>query len=303
MTGIVKFIRSLRLRLSAASQAQESSKFLSDHRITLRSKSNKKYMNAEKLKILVVDDEALARRRITNLLQSLKQSHEVYECSNGLEALTKLEDSEFDLIFLDIQMPEMNGFEVLENIEMNNTPPVIFVTAYDQYALRAFEIHAIDYLLKPFDDDRFYEAFENAKNKLFKHKAALVNLEKLLQERRALDDSHYNERIIVKNKGRIYFVKCNDVITIKAAGKYLQIITDDDEHSVRQTMNDIESKLDPKVFLRIHRSTIINIDRIREMQHWYKNEYIFIMTNGDKVTSGSTYRKNLDVLLNENKKF
>jgi two-component system LytT family response regulator len=258
-------------------------------------------LSAEKLKILVVDDEALARRRITNLLQSLNQSHEIYESANGLDALRKLEDSQFDLIFLDIQMPEMNGFEVLENLELESTPPVIFVTAYDQYALKAFEVHAIDYLLKPFDDDRFNEAFDHTKKSLTKDKVAIENLEKLLQERRAMDESEYIERIVIKNKGRIYFVKTNDVITIKAAGKYLHIATENEEHTVRQTMTEIESKLDPKTFLRIHRSTIINIDRIKEMQHWYKNEYIFIMQNGDKVTSGSTYRKNLDVLLSEKK--
>jgi len=258
-------------------------------------------MSDEKLKILVVDDEALARRRITNLLQSLKQSHEIYEAGNGLDALNKLEDSKFDLIFLDIQMPEMNGFEVLENLDLENTPTVIFVTAYDQYALKAFEVHAIDYLLKPFDDDRFLEAFDHSKKSMEHKKATYENLEKLLQERRAMDESSYIERIVVKNKGRIYFVKTNDVITIKAAGKYLQIETEAELHTIRQTMNEIETKLDPKLFLRIHRSTIINIDRIKEMQHWYKNEYIFIMQNGDKVTSGSTYRKNLDVLLNERK--
>ena len=260
-------------------------------------------MATTKLKILVVDDESLARKRIVNLLTKSKRACEITECTNGMEALEKLLYESFDLVFLDIQMPEINGFDVLDNLEIDKIPAIIFVTAYDKYALKAFEVHALDYVLKPFDDERFYEAFGHAQKIIETNLKEATNdkILRLLEETRSLEPVKSIERIVVKEKGRIYFVRTDEIISIKAAGKYLKLSTENAVHTIRQTMNDIESKLNPSKFLRIHRSTIINLDCISEMQHWYKNEYIFIMQNGDKVTSGSTYRKNLDALLSESK--
>ncbi len=251
-----------------------------------------------KIHTIIVDDESLARMRIKRLVENDKEIVIVGEASNGLEAVEKLTNLKPDLVFLDVQMPELNGFEVLEQLETDCLPIIIFVTAYDQYALKAFEVHAVDYLLKPFEDERFYSSLEFAKEQLKSNESTsftqkLINL---ISDKNK-EPQKYLERIVVKSSGRIYFVKTKDIIRIKAAGKYLEILTNDKEHVIRQTMNDIESKLNPELFLRIHRSTIINIDQIQEIQHWYKNEYLFKLKNAEQFTSGGSYRKSLDRVL------
>jgi two-component system LytT family response regulator len=251
------------------------------------------------INIAVVDDESLARKRIVNFLTSLKKKFNIVECKNGLEAVKLLSESQIDILFLDIQMPELDGFEVIENLNADEIPIVIFVTAYDKFALKAFEIHAVDYLLKPFDDERFYSAFQHARELLIQKESNNVNREivSILSERKNQQQNKFAERILVKSRGSIYFIKCDDITRIKAEGKYLDIYANKASHVIRRTMHEIEAKLNPDKFLRIHRSTIINIDRIKEIQHWYKNEYVFILNNDEKFISGSTYRKNLDKIL------
>ena len=259
------------------------------------------------IKTLIVDDEILARRRIRRLLESEDDIQIVGECANGTEAVQALNKQPIDIIFLDVQMPELSGFEVLEEISSDKWPIIIFVTAYDKYALKAFDVHAIDYLLKPFDDERFYialqharEQFLNAQNSHLKQK--LLNLLTEYNPNETIEVTSLQEevispalnRLMIKAAGRIYFVKTADICRIKAAGKYLQVLVGEKEYTIRQTMQDIESKLDSNRFLRIHRSTIINIDHVKEMQHWYKNEYIFIMHNGERLISSSSYRKKLE---------
>jgi len=270
-----------------------------------------------KIRTIIIDDEFLARKRIRRLIEKDNELSIVAECTNGLEAVQLLQEQAADLLFLDVQMPEFNGFEVLEQLELDRLPAIIFVTAYDKYALKAFEVHAVDYLLKPFHDERFYEALQHAKDQIGNLqtgslKDKLLNLladitgkktretdsdntEKVLDHP---NESVYLERLLIKSAGRIFFVKTSEIIRIKAAGKYLEIMLADQELTTRQTMNEIESKLDPNHFLRIHRSTIINLDQIKEMQHWYKGDYIFILQNGEKFTSSSSYRKNLERIMN-----
>ncbi len=248
--------------------------------------------------IAVVDDEELARKRITDLLAG-KKNYTTFTCRNGFEAVETINRNDIDILFLDIQMPEVNGFEVIENISADKMPVIVFVTAYDKFALKAFEIHAIDYLLKPFDDDRFYSSLSHALDSIENNESKLLNEKviNLLNERNNTDTTQYAERVLIKSGGKIYFIKSDDIDFISAAGKYLEIHIDEEKHLIRKTMQEMESRLDPEKFLRIHRSTIINIDRVKEIQHWYKNEYMFILDSGDKFTSGNTYRKNLDKIL------
>jgi len=253
-----------------------------------------------KISVVIIDDEQLARTRIRRLLQVDDDIEIVAECSDGLAAVETLNELKPDLVFLDVQMPEMNGFEVLENLDYSPMPLIIFATAYDKYAIKAFDVHAIDYLLKPFDDDRFADSLNLAKEKI-----GSAERDKLTQNIFSLlGDSNktvneFIDRLVVKTDGRMFFVKTNDIIRIKAAGKHLEIKTQDKNHLIRKTMNEIETKLNPDQFIRIHRSAIINIDHIKEIQYWYKNEYIFIMSNNEKIASSSSYRKNLEKVLDK----
>jgi two-component system LytT family response regulator len=255
-----------------------------------------------KIRVVIVDDEKLARDRIRRLLEQSDEYIIISECTNGTEAVNFLNSNETDLIFLDIQMPEIDGFEVVSQLDSSKLPVIIFVTAYDKYALKAFEVHAIDYLLKPFDDERFNSALQHSKETLY-NKSEDAFTEKIMgfiEERETSRQNKYLERITVKSAGRIYFVNTNDIIRIKAAGKYLEILDSEREHTIRKTMTQLKEQLDPDRFIRIHRSVIVNVDHIKEMQHWYKNEYIFILSNGEKFTSGGSYRENLNPLLNSN---
>ena len=253
-----------------------------------------------KISVVIVDDEQLARTRIRRLLQDDDEIEIVAECSDGTSAVETLNDLKPDLVFLDVQMPEMNGFKVLENLDFSPLPLIIFATAYDKYAIKAFDVHAVDCLLKPFDDDRFAESLNLAKSKIgtTDRDKLTANIFELLRDN-GKDQKEFLERIVVKTDGRMYFVKAPDIIRIKAAGKHLEIRTADKNHLVRKTMNEIEARLNPDQFIRIHRSAIINIDHIKEIQYWYKNEYIFIMTNNEKIASSSSYRKNLDKVLDK----
>jgi len=253
-----------------------------------------------KIRVVIVDDEKLARDRIRRLLEHSDAYTIISECTNGSEAVNFLSNNETDLMFLDIQMPEMDGFEVVSQLDRSKLPVIIFVTAYDKYALKAFEVHAIDYLLKPFDDERFNSALLHA-NEILDNKSKDTLTEKILgflEEKETSMQNKYLERITIKSSGRIYFVNTKKIIRIKAAGKYLEIMDFEKEHTIRKTMTQLEEQLDPNRFIRVHRSVILNVEHIKEMQHWYKNEYIFILSNGEKFTSGISYRKNLDPLLN-----
>ncbi len=267
-----------------------------------------------KISILIIDDEALARKRIRRLIESEDDISIIGECFSGSDAVECIQEKSPDLIFLDVQMPELNGFEVLEKLNPDSLPIIIFVTAYDNYALKAFDVHAIDYLLKPFDDERFYLALQRARDQITSTKNDTIK-QKLLNllgdlkgsltqsgnsDVTTLNQNHaYLDRICVKSAGSIYFVKTDEIERIKAAGKYLELKVKNQEHLIRQTMNQVESKLDPNQFLRIHRSTIINIDHIKKLQHWHKAQYAVILRNGEQLISSNSYRKNLERILNQ----
>ncbi len=242
-------------------------------------------------KVLIVDDERLSRRRVRRLL-SLEPDCEVAgECANGMEALAALGHSRPDIVFLDVQMPEMDGFEVARSMT-ESKPLVIFTSAYDEYALRAFEVQAFDYLLKPFDGRRFRESLHRARSRVECDRSGQ-------RERRGQTETQSTgrvspDRIAVRNNGRVVFVKIADIDWIEAADNYVCLHSGRDTHIVRETMNELEARLDPAQFLRTHRSSIVNLDRIRELQPWFRGDYRVILRDGTELTLTKNHREKLE---------
>ncbi len=246
------------------------------------------------LRVLIVDDEPLGRERVRTFLEKEDDIEIVGESSDGLDAIENIRELEPELVFLDVQMPGKNGLEVIDEIGPEKMPAVIFVTAYDQYALDAFDLHAVDYLLKPFDRDRFHRALERARDKLKQQGALDERLLSLLENLKP--EGGYLERIVVKSSGRIVFVRVADIHWIEAAGNYVRLHTDERVHLLRETMNRLEKRLDPDRFLRIHRSTIVNLEAVKELQPWFHGEYAVILSDGNKLTMSRTYRDRLQHL-------
>jgi two-component system, LytTR family, response regulator len=245
----------------------------------------------EKMCILVVDDEQPARKKIISFLKETGIELDISEAANGLEACKKIIENKPELLFLDIQMPGMTGLEVIQNISSDELPLTIFVTAYDQYAVKAFEINAIDYLLKPFDRERFSTAFNRGLERL-KHKSSGKNkIESFLSEIRK--EKRYLERILVSSNSKYFFVQAEDIYYIEAEEKYIKIFTKSGNHLIRESMNGIEEKLNPDKFARIHRSYIVNVSQIQEMQPWSHGDFIVLLKNGDRLNMSRRYKENL----------
>ena len=248
--------------------------------------------NASRIRALVVDDEPLARDMIREMLENDSDVEIVAECTNGREAVEAIKSLKPDLVFLDVQMPELGGFEVLESFDRDSTPYVIFVTAYDQYAVRAFEVHAFDYLLKPFDHERFDAAWHRVKEQIKldqggeRDRHILALLEELKSGPRHL------ERLVIKNGGRVFFLNVDDVHCIESEGNYVRVFDNQKGYLLRETISSLEEQLDPRQFRRIHRSAIVKIDKIKEMQPWFHGEYRVIMENGKQHTLSRNYRSN-----------
>ena len=256
------------------------------------------------IRTIIVDDEPLARRNIRLLLKDDADLEVLGEASNGREALSLIRKHSPDLIFLDIQMPEMDGFGVLENIEAAQLPVIVFVTAFDQYALKAFEFHALDYLLKPFDDSRFAKALSQAKLQVEQRelKDLSQRLVALLEHRepRASDEparTKYVSRMLIKSAGRVFFLKTEDIDYVQAEDYYVKLHVGRKGHLLRETMNEMEAKLDPSKFLRTHRSSIVNIERIRELQQHFNGEYIVLLHDGTELKLSRSRRDQLQTLL------
>jgi len=245
------------------------------------------------IRALVVDDEPLARQRLCRLLQEEPDVEIVGECADGGDAVATIRARRPDLIFLDVQMPVLDGFGVLEALGGDPLPAVIFVTAYDRYALRAFEYNALDYLLKPFDRERFRKALERARSHLGPDKEAdraeqlLGAVEEFKSEGKAL------ERLVIKSSGRVFFLRVEEIDWIEAAGNYVRLHVGKEAHLLRDTMSSLEARLDPKRFLRIHRSTMVNIERIQELQPLFHGDYVVILRNGAQLNLSRGYRQRL----------
>jgi two-component system LytT family response regulator len=240
--------------------------------------------HSQSIHVLVVDDEALARRNLTLLLRKDPDIASVIECGSGLEAIEEVRRSRPDLVFLDVQMPECDGFDVFEILGADMPEAVIFVTAYDAYALRAFEAGALDYLLKPFDDARFRRALARAKEKLARYAST---------QRRSIS------RIAVKSRNQTLFLAVSDIDWIEAASYYACIHIGAATHILRRTLQELEQDLDARTFARIHRSIIVNLDRVRGLELQDGGEYEVVLNSGERLRLSRRYRKRVQERLGE----
>ncbi len=276
-----------------------------------------------KVRVLIVDDESLSRQRIRRLVLSEPDAEIVGECTNGLEAVDAIRAQAPDVVCLDVQMPELDGFGVLQQLGPDVRSKVLFVTAYDEHALRAFEVHAVDYVLKPVDADRFRQAFDRAR-RAHQQSSAADRLGQLLDTVRRVSDGEqrstptvpllqhapavsasdgtsaagapprYASRVLVKHDGRMFFVKVGDIDWVEADRNYVKLHVGNTAHTIRERISHIEETLDPRMFARIHRSTIVNLNRVREMQQWFSGDYVVILDNGAKLRLSRHYRDRVE---------
>ena len=269
------------------------------------------------MRVLIVDDEPIARRRISRLLKLEDDVEVVSEVGSGTDAVAAIREQKPDLVFLDVQMPDLDGFGVVSALgEPEQMPAIVFVTAYNEYAVKAFDVNAVDYVLKPFDGERFRSAFQRARSTLEQKNSAEAGrrikalLEEVLGEQRAqalaaggtangatlaptVPRARYLDRLMVKHDGRVFFVKVSDVDWFEASGNYVRVHVGRVSHLIRETMHGIEAQLDPNLFARIHRAVIVNMDRIRELQPWFAGDYIVILRDGRQLKLSRTYREAL----------
>ncbi len=246
-----------------------------------------------KIRTLIVDDEPLGRERIRTLLGSDQEIEIIGECGDGRQAIIAIEKFCPDLVFLDVQMPELDGFSVLDQVAPVQMPFVIFVTAYDRYAVQAFEVHALDYLLKSFDRDRFLAALQRAKDEIRRSREGHWNdrLAGLLEDLQARQKRL--TRIIIKSAGRIGFLRIEEIDWVEAADNYVRIHAGRESHLIRETLQSLERRLDSTKFLRIHRSTIVNIDRIQELRPLFHGDFAVKLVDGTELTLSRKFRENL----------
>lgn len=274
-----------------------------------------------RVRVLIVDDEALARQRVRRLLQNETDVEIVGEAESGRDAVTMIRELQPDLVCLDVQMPGLDGFGVLEELDGGPVPMVLFITAYDEHAQRAFDVHAVDYVLKPVDADRFRAAFDKAR-KQRANAVAAERLGELLETVRRLADGsaaaagngetaagasapgaaagapagngRYASRILVKQDGRMFFVKTTEIDWIEADRNYVRLHVGKTAHTIRERISHLEETLDPRLFARIHRSTIVNLNRVREMQQWFSGDYVVILEDGTRLRLSRHYRDRVE---------
>jgi two-component system LytT family response regulator len=250
-----------------------------------------------RLKLLIVDDEPLARERIREMLRADPQIEVIGDCSNGDDAIEAVKTLHPDILLLDIQMPGTDGFGVLEALDPKDIPCVIFITAYDQYAVKAFEVYALDYLLKPFDRERFTRAIERGKQHVLKERNSSLNDRVLAVLNEIKNKPEYLERLVIRTNGHIFFIKTEEIDWLEAEGNYVRLHSGKESYLLRDAISSLENQLDPKKFLRIHRSAIVNINRIQELQPWFHGEYRIILQDGVQLTLSRSYRDKLNELV------
>jgi len=258
------------------------------------------------MRVVIVDDAPLARRGLRLRLEPIEDVEVVAECSNGIDALRAVVEFKPDLIFLDIQMPEMSGFDVVSKLQQDNMPLVVFVTAFDQYAVKAFDVHAIDYLLKPIDEERLEESIVRARNHLAQD-GAVTDKQRLLELvisitgksegsiSQLLKDhtgtQSFPDRLAIKDAGETTLVKTDEIDWIDAAGDYMCVHANKQTHIMRITMKELESQLDPVVFQRVHRSTIVNLERVSKVCSHMNGEFYLELSNGNSVKMSRSYKE------------
>jgi two-component system LytT family response regulator len=243
---------------------------------------------------VIVDDESLARERVRELLRDEPDVEIVAECDGGRQAVEAVRSHRPDLLFLDVQMPEVDGFDVLRELDgEEDLPNVVFVTAYDEYAVQAFDAHALDYLLKPFREERLRSAVERARTAIARRAQDMAPgpLQALLGD---LKGTEAPDHLVVRSPGKIRFVPVGDVDWIEAAGNYVMIHAGKDSHLMRETMIDLERRLDPELFLRTHRGALVAVDRIREIRLSSSGDGRVLLRSGAEVPLSRRFRKRLD---------
>jgi len=258
------------------------------------------------LRVVVVDDEPLARSGMCGLLARDPELSVVAQCADGAEAVAAIAGLKPDLVLLDVQMPEMDGFEVLRAVGPARMPVVVFVTAFDRFALRAFDVAAVDYLLKPFDDERFDLAVARAKHAVRNAEAGELGrrLMRLVERQGApaeaapsTEPARHASRLVVKSAGRTVFVRVEEVDWIEADDYYAKLHVAGKTHLLRETMGSLEARLDPARFFRVHRSAIVNLDRVREVQFLFRGEHVVILHDGTKLKLGRSRLEKLESML------
>ena len=237
------------------------------------------------IRCLIVDDEPLSLERVASLLRTVSDAEIVGTCENGSDAVEAIGELAPDLVFLDVQMPEIDGFGVLASVARDRMPEVIFVTAHDKYALKAFEVHAQDYLLKPFDPDRLFDAYRRAAERIRQSRMGGSNARLL----GLIDDIErvrsHRTRVPIKSDGRVTFLPVEEIDWIESSDNHVKIHAKGDTHVLRRTLQSMQASLSPTDFVRVHRSSIVNVARIEEIQPWFNGEYIVVLRDGTKVQS------------------
>jgi two-component system LytT family response regulator len=247
------------------------------------------------MRVLIIDDELLACERIRTLLADEPGIEILGECHDGQSAVTAIRDLAPELVFLDVQMPEMDGFAVLQQFEPDRLPVVIFVTAFDQYAIKAFEVCALDYLLKPFDRDRFSKALSRGRGEHERRSASDLSarLRSVLDEWKGRKPRL--DRLVIRSGGRVFFLRVDELDWVEAAGNYVRLHAGREEYLYRETMSRLEASLDPEKFARIHRSAMVNVERVKELHPLFRGDYAVILRDGRKLTLSKAYRDRLKV--------
>jgi len=260
--------------------------------------------NGSAIRTIIADDERLARRKLRILLGSEPQVEVVAECPNGRQTVSAIRSFRPDILLLDIQMPDLNGFDVLSEISSDEMPQVIFTSAYDQYAIRAFEAHALDYLLKPFDQDRLHAAIERASLEIRKSKdqeftnRVLELLSTVKSQKKPTPE--FEDRLAIRTNGRVVFLNLDEIHWVEAAANYVRLNTAKDSYLFRETISRISGRLNPADFVRIHRSMIVNVRRIKELIPVNSGEYVVVLNSGKELSCSRGYRANLQHLIAKN---
>lgn len=250
--------------------------------------------STDSIRVLIADDETAARRRLQHFLAAEADFSVVGECRDGEETCVKIVQLKPDLVFLDVEMPELNGIEVVEKIGADRMPAIIFATAYDHYALAAFNANAIDYLLKPFDHERFARSIAKVRHRSRTEPAAEQQQQLTALLAKLADARTYSDRLPVKIDDSQQLIKTSDIVTISAERNYVRLSTTAGAHVMRATMKGIEERLDPAIFRRIHRSHIVNLNHVRKILPWFGGDCLVMMDNGTRFTLSRNYRGALE---------
>lgn len=249
------------------------------------------------MRVLLVDDEAPARSRLRQMLSGEPDVEVVGECANGQQAVAAIRQHRPDLVFLDVQMPRLDGMEVCRELGDDALPLVIFVTAYNQYAVQAFELHAVDYLLKPFDQERFHRALNHARGQMGRGMDRELNERLLAALRDARSHETRSDRLAFRSEGRVFFLRADEIDWVEAEGNYVRLHVGTTTHLLRETLSSMETQLPADRFLRISRSTLVNLDRVREVQPLFYGDHVVILKDGTQLTLTRNYREKLEALL------